>query len=78
MSSLQLKYEAIASNAYTLTLYYSPVATIGIGFAVAIPFSLVLGIALGVAGSVAAFKFMMWMKGKTLVFVPWPKIQSSG
>lgn len=51
---------------------------LGFAFTVAVVSSLVLGIALGVAGSVAAFKFMMWMKGKTLVFVPWPKIQSPG
>lgn len=50
---------------------------IGAGFVVAVSISLFLGVVLGVACAVAAYKFMKWMEGKTLVFSPWPRIQSS-
>ena len=50
---------------------------LGFAFVVVVCVSLFLGVVLGVACSVAAYKFMKWMEGKTLFFSPWPRIQSA-
>lgn len=50
---------------------------LGGAFAVAVVVSLFLGLVLGVAGSVAAYKLVKWMEGKTVIFSPWPRIQSA-
>ena len=54
----------------------SPGTEVGVGGVVATVF-LLIGLAVGIACSVAVFKFMRWMEGKSVVFTPWPKIRSS-
>ncbi len=42
----------------------------------AIVVALLVGIAIGVACTIAVMKFIIWMKGKSLTFSPWPRIHS--
>ena len=60
-------------------MYYLSGGTAGLGvaFAVVICVSLLLGVVIGVACSVAIYKLLKWMDGKTVVFSPWPRIQTA-
>lgn len=59
------------------TMYVFFMIDIGIAFGVTSVFYFIIGVLVGVACSIAVFKFFHWMRGKSLVFTPWPKIQTT-